>query len=758
MYNYNWNLKDTNFTKDKGKVFSLFSCGGGSTMGYKLAGFDVIGCNEIDKKMMEVYIANHNPKYPYLEPIQEFKKQDNLPNELYNLDILDSSPPCFTGNTLVMTLNGFKKIQDISLNDYVLTHKNNYKKVIMLMNKEVDEIVNLLLQGSLLIETTNEHPFYTRRMNRRNKKNKREFSKPIWKEVKDLDIIRNSSKSIVEQDYIGVPINTKSILPANYGILNFNDNNLWYLIGRWFGDGWLRIFENNKEYRVNSRYVAEQKKCLNCNNLSKIHKRYSKQWTNFCSEKCRNQYGRKNRRQNRYDFIICCGKHELTFLKEKFDKSNLKYSITEERTTFRFHIYSKDLCMYMTQFGSGAKNKKLTSDILNLPIQYCISFLDGYLEADGHIDKKNKYSCSSISKELIFGIQSLIYKVYKVPTTIIERKTNTDYIEGRKINTNISYTLSFYKQPKAQQHGFYDNNYMWLPFRDKKYIKKTNIVYNLSVDCDESYTVYNFACHNCSSFSIAGVREDAWGKEKKFREGQAEQVLDTLFFDSIEVVKKLQPKVAIHENVKGLLLGNAKKYVSEIYQKLNDAGYYTKHFLLDASKMGVPQRRERVFFISVRKDIAENILDYEIDMFDPQLKINLLFNEKPITFGEFYQPNIIDRKVSDGKMKEYWLNRHKSDKNFADTILRIENKNRCFNNYYLHKDEVPNTLTSNSDVFYLFDEYRKPNKQEICCISTFPQDYNFLNNPYNYIAGMSVPPVMMARIANEVYQQILTKN
>lgn len=45
-FSYNWTLKDANFTKDKGKVFSCFACGGGSTMGYKLAGFDVIGCNE----------------------------------------------------------------------------------------------------------------------------------------------------------------------------------------------------------------------------------------------------------------------------------------------------------------------------------------------------------------------------------------------------------------------------------------------------------------------------------------------------------------------------------------------------------------------------------------------------------------------------------------------------------------------------------------------------------------------------------------
>jgi len=70
---YEWTLKDAVFTKDKGTVFSCFACGGGSTMGYKLAGFDVLGCNEIDPKMMEAYITNHKPKYSYLEPIQSFK-------------------------------------------------------------------------------------------------------------------------------------------------------------------------------------------------------------------------------------------------------------------------------------------------------------------------------------------------------------------------------------------------------------------------------------------------------------------------------------------------------------------------------------------------------------------------------------------------------------------------------------------------------------------------------------------------------------
>ena len=57
---------------------------GGSTMGYKLAGYDVIGCNEIDPRMMSIYRENHNPKYSFCEPIQDFKKRKDLPKELYN--------------------------------------------------------------------------------------------------------------------------------------------------------------------------------------------------------------------------------------------------------------------------------------------------------------------------------------------------------------------------------------------------------------------------------------------------------------------------------------------------------------------------------------------------------------------------------------------------------------------------------------------------------------------------------------------------
>ena len=63
LFPYKWTLKDAKFTKDKGKVFSCFACGGGSTMGYKFAGFDVLGCNEIEQQISKIHTKHYSEQY-----------------------------------------------------------------------------------------------------------------------------------------------------------------------------------------------------------------------------------------------------------------------------------------------------------------------------------------------------------------------------------------------------------------------------------------------------------------------------------------------------------------------------------------------------------------------------------------------------------------------------------------------------------------------------------------------------------------------
>jgi DNA (cytosine-5)-methyltransferase 1 len=258
----------------------------------------------------------------------------------------------------------------------------------------------------------------------------------------------------------------------------------------------------------------------------------------------------------------------------------------------------------------------------------------------------------------------------------------------------------------------------------------------------------------CSSFSMAGNREKDWGKEKKFREGQAMQVLDDLFFDFIDLAKKLQPKVVIAENVKGLLLGNAIQYVRQIYREFDLAGYYVQHWLFDASKMGVPQRRERVFFIALRKDLAGQFL-YQKAMFTVVPKLTMEFNESGIKFKE-YRDNI-------GSLNGVSLERKRllemvlpTDKCISDINERETNKISGFNALIIKDDEICPTITSGEKNYRMFDKLSLTSNDYINT-GSFPIDYNFINNDVKYIIGMSVPPVMTAQVATEVLTQWLSK-
>ena len=257
----------------------------------------------------------------------------------------------------------------------------------------------------------------------------------------------------------------------------------------------------------------------------------------------------------------------------------------------------------------------------------------------------------------------------------------------------------------------------------------------------------------CSTFSISGSREDAWGKEKKFREGQSAQVLDTLFFDFIALAKVLQPKVVVAENVKGLLMGSAIDYVRRIYKDFDNAGYYCQHFLLDASKMGVPQIRNRVFFVCIRHDLGVHFLKIS-DLFNVEPYINMDFNEPKIFYGGFAD---YMGKPYGKRMKEMFDNRKEGDIDMSAAYLKLTGKRGFFNQNYLYEDKVCNTLTAHVDSTIPFKSPVYLSTSEVCNISTFPQDYNFCGLSPHYICGMSVPPVMMAQIATRIYEQWLSK-
>ena len=213
-----------------------------------------------------------------------------------------------------------------------------------------------------------------------------------------------------------------------------------------------------------------------------------------------------------------------------------------------------------------------------------------------------------------------------------------------------------------------------------------------------------------------------------------------------KAAKKLGLKhvpVVVAENVEGLLRGNAKGYVNLIIKKFHDAGYKVQLFLLNAATMGVPQRRKRSFFICTREDL---------DL--PDIKLN--FHEKPITYGEF-KDNHYKPMNKNTLFYKRWLKRIPKDRNIGDTVKRTENgKISMFSFTFCKDSEVPNTLTASNNPVR-FDVPGFISDKDMITIQTFPQDYDFNDMSANYVCGMSVPPVMMKKIAIEIKKQLLDK-
>lgn len=251
----------------------------------------------------------------------------------------------------------------------------------------------------------------------------------------------------------------------------------------------------------------------------------------------------------------------------------------------------------------------------------------------------------------------------------------------------------------------------------------------------------------CTTFSIVGEREESWGKKKHFREGQAEQTLDDLSFVFIDTVAKLRPRVVIMENVEGLMLGEAWKYVQKIYKQLNQAGYRVKHWLCKGEHMGIPQKRNRVFFVALRED---NPLDLST--------IDMSFNYEPVTYGmiKSEKGDEFSERAKAGKFYKLLLQAEPTDKTLCDIIVRNGGKPTAFQQKIIHDDDICLTIrASHTFDMYRWPEMTKTTAQDAINAQTFPQDYDFGSGGktlISYVCGMSVPPVMIKRIVQRLIE------
>ena len=141
--------------------------------------------------------------------------------------------------------------------------------------------------------------------------------------------------------------------------------------------------------------------------------------------------------------------------------------------------------------------------------------------------------------------------------------------------------------------------------QDTKYFKNTKVYNENIIEYDykqipnDDYDVL-LGGFPCVSFSVvgkqAGIKDDINGK---------------LYESYANYVEHFKPKVFLAENVKGILSANKGEAVRIIKKRFEDTGYKLKIFLVNFADFGVPQLRQRVLFIGVRKDIETEFIPPE---------------------------------------------------------------------------------------------------------------------------------------------------
>lgn len=128
---------------------------------------------------------------------------------------------------------------------------------------------------------------------------------------------------------------------------------------------------------------------------------------------------------------------------------------------------------------------------------------------------------------------------------------------------------------------------------EEKNLRDVTKVDILDIDERVDLITYGFPCQDISNA----------GKQKGFTDENGERTRSGLFFEALRIIDDYKPKFAIAENVKALV---SKKFTEEfktVLESLEEVGYNNYYTVLNAKDFGIPQNRERVFIISIRKDI-----------------------------------------------------------------------------------------------------------------------------------------------------------
>jgi len=365
---------------------------------------------------------------------------------------------CFEKGTKIITYNKIKNIEDITTDDFVLTHKSRFKKVNNVMARYYDgEMLKIKTRKYNLEQSvTPEHPFLV-------------FSNEnyIWKAAKDL----------IVGDKLCLPIYNKTMEKKEISCFNCHGNHLM----------------KRGHYNGKQRFECSDCKKSFIEKYKTVPKIFDYNDPDVC-------YilglfvadGHANFNAGKIRFAV------NGIVTEKI-KNKLESVFKVKTKIYRYKNYdevtlnSTKLTKIMNAFGKG-DNKTPPFEIINSNEECRDSFLEGYIDGDGCREKCGITAFSTISPNIFFVVSQILLKKGIIPSTNILPSHKRE-INGYFCNFKDTYRVRY--SERFNLIGEIKDNYCLIPINKIEKRSYSGLVYNLEVEEDNSYSLMNCVVHNC---------------------------------------------------------------------------------------------------------------------------------------------------------------------------------------------------------------------------------------------------------------------
>ncbi len=386
------------------------------------------------------YAAKHHPEIAMIENVAE---------------------ACFPGETVVLTKRGLVPIRTVRVGDEVMTHQARWKPVIAVRELR-RPVVAIKGYCNSIIRSTADHRFYAREVapliTQGGKAGRHEarLLEPTWVGARQLPPDRDA-ESTYRRQYSGFAWATPTVFapywirpPRSIGM--DCDESFWYMVGRWLGDGWLKVGTRGKQSSVR----------------------------------------------------ICASIPESNELEARLDETGLCWTRVHHAASVDvFETRNTKLVRWLrSNFGERAHSKRLPAWAFSLPVEHAHALLDGYVAADGCVGSGGRISTTSVSRALAVGVRMLVESLGR-PASITTREGRCTpsfaatsrrlFITGSR-RYDVSWSWSATDISKATDSELH----RWGRVRSVDELAGEELVYDLTVADDESFIADGQVVHNCS--------------------------------------------------------------------------------------------------------------------------------------------------------------------------------------------------------------------------------------------------------------------